>query len=151
MQDEVFAVFLWNKRITTMRTTEFHRREAALIRGESGITDLTEKLPFAAVILIKIRFRGITARTGTEVVDITFGTSADRPDLLAVAFLEVRNKFFISPVLTKIGDQRKFINLEFLIFGRMGIVISPLLKRDIPANEVDKPAVLLVKVLNNRK
>jgi hypothetical protein len=33
----------------------------------------------------------------------------------------------------------------------MGILISPLLKRDISADKIDEPAILLVKILNNRE
>lgn len=57
----------------------------------------------------------------------------------------------VSKRTLQFSDQREFINLEFLIFWRMGIIESPLLKRDISANKVNKPAVLLVKILNYRK
>lgn len=33
-------------------------------------------------------------------------------------------------------DDRKLINFEFLIFGRVGILIGPLLERDISADKV---------------
>ena len=45
----------------------------------------------------------------------------------------------------------KLVNFELFVFGRERIIKSPLLERDISANEVDQPAVLLIKVLNNRK
>ena len=48
-------------------------------------------------------------------------------------------------------DFWKFVHFELLIFWRMGIIESPLLKRDISANKVNKPAVLLIKILNYRK
>ena len=48
------------------------------------------------------------------------------------------------PVLFDKGfDTRQFIDFELLIFGRMGILIGPLLKRDISADKVYQPAVLL--------
>jgi hypothetical protein len=33
-------------------------------------------------------------------------------------------------------NDRKFINFEFLIFGRMRIIESPLFKRDISADKI---------------
>lgn len=68
-----------------------------------------------------------------------------------IAFLEVRDQLFISPVLAEVCDQRKFVNLEFLVFRGMGIIKSPLFEWDVSADEVDQPAVLLIKVLNNRE
>ena len=69
-------------------------------------------------------------------------------DFLTVTLFKVRDEFFIGPILTEISDKRKLINLEFLIFWRMRIIKSPLLERNISANKVDQPAVLLIKVLN---
>ena len=53
--------------------------------------------------------------------------------------------------MTEVSDQREFISFELLVLGRVGIIESPLLERDISANEVNKPAVLLVKILNYRE
>ena len=52
-------------------------------------------------------------------------------------------------IMTK--NPREFINLEFLIFRRMGIIKSPLLKRNISADKVKKPADLFMLVLNKLK
>jgi len=75
----------------------------------------------------------------------------DREYLLTITLFVVRDKFFISPVLAEVGDQWKFINFELLVFRKMGIIKSLLFERDVSAYEVDQPAVLLIKVLNNRK
>ena len=41
------------------------------------------------------------------------------------------------PVLFDKGfDDRKLINLEFLILWRMGVIKSPLFERDISANKI---------------
>ena len=69
-------------------------------------------------------------------------------NFLTITFFVVRDELFISPVLTEVSDQREFISFELLVLGRVGIIESPLLERDISANEVNKPAVLLVKILN---
>ena len=46
------------------------------------------------------------------------------------------------------NDDGKLINLELLIFGRMGIVESPLLQWNIFTDKVDKPAIHGVEFLN---
>ena len=147
VDDKVFPVFFGNKGISTVRAVQLHGREAAF-RRKPGRTDLAEELAFGAVILVKERFRGVTAWAGAVVRDIAFRASADGTDFLAIAFLVVRDKLFVSPVLAEVGDQREFINLELLVLRGMGIIESPLFERDISADEVDKPAVLAIKVLN---
>lgn len=55
------------------------------------------------------------------------------------------------PVLFDKGpDAREFVNLKLLILWRVGIVIGPLLEWYISTDKGDQPAVLLVKMLNNR-
>lgn len=147
VDDKVFPVFFGNKGISTVRAAQLHGREAAF-RRKPGRTDLAEELAFGAVILVKERFRGVTAWAGAVVRDIAFRASDDGTDFLAIAFLVVRDKLFVSPVLAEVGDQREFINLELLVLRGMGIIESPLFERDISADEVDKPAVLAIKVLN---
>ena len=46
-----------------------------------------------------------------------------------------------------IDDPGELIHLELLVLGRMGIIEGPLLERDISADEVDQPAVLLIKLM----
>lgn len=108
-------------------------------------------MSFGTIIFIKKRFRGITAGAGTVVRDVAFGSAADRTDLLTITFFKVREQFFISPVLSEVGDKREFINLELLVLWGVGIIKSPLFQRDISADKVNQPAVLLVKVLNERE
>ena len=151
MYDKVLAVFLWDQSIATVRAAQFHRGESTFIRGESRITDLTEELSLGTVVFVQKRFRCITTGTGAGVRDITFGSAADRTDLFAIAFFVVRDEIFISPVLTEISDQRKLINFELLVFGGMGIIKSPLLKGNISADKVEKPADLFMLVLNKLK
>ena len=45
-------------------------------------------------------------------------------------------------------DEREAVGGELLVLRGVGIIEGPLLERDISANEVNKPAVLLVKILN---
>lgn len=136
VQDEIFPVFLWNKGIAAMRAAQLNRRKTAIRRGEPGGTDLAEKLPFGTVVPVEKRLRGITTWAGAIVRDVTGRTAADRTDLLAITLFVVREKFFVSPVLAEVGDQREFINLEFLVFRRMGIIKSPLFEWDVSADKI---------------
>ena len=148
VDDKVFPVFFGNEGISTVWAAQFQGREAAFGGGKPGGADLTEQLAFGTIILVKKWLRGITAWAGTVVRDIAFRAAADGADHLAVAFFVVGDEFFVSPVLAEVGNQREFINLELLVFGRMGIIKSPLLEGDVSADEVNQPAVLAIKVLN---
>ena len=137
MDGEVFAVFLGDKGAAAMRATEFRQQKTALIRREPGITDFAQELPFGAIVLVKEWLGGITARTGAVIRDVAIGAAAYGADHLAVTFFVVREEILVSPVLPEVSDQRKLINFEFLVLGRMRIIKSPLFERDVSANKVD--------------
>ena len=125
--------------------------EAVFIRRKVCIANLAFELSGLAVIAVKIRLRGTAGRAGAVLRDVTFFASGDRFYLNIVPMFKVRNEEAPVPFLLDNLDLWKFIDLELLILWRMGIIESPLLERDISADEVDQPAVLLVKVLNYRK
>ena len=79
---------------------------------------------------------GATAGEDAADRDVTFRAAADGAYILSVTFFKVRDEFLVSPVLPEVGNQREFIDLELLVFWRMGIVESPLLERDISADKV---------------
>ena len=136
MKNEMFPVFLRNESVPTVRTSELQGRKPAFVRRKPGITDFTEKLSFGTIILVKEGFRSITTRTATAVWDNTGRTTADGKNLLAIAFLVVRDKVFVRPVLVVIRDQRELIDLELLVFGRMRIIKSPLLERNVSTDKI---------------
>ena len=103
-------------------------------------------MPFRTIVFVKEWFGCITAWAGTGIRDVAFRAAADRPDLFTIAFFVVRDEFFVSPVLAEVSDQREFIDFELLVLWRVGIIESPLLKRNISADKVNQPAVLLVLV-----
>lgn len=148
MYDKVLAVLLWNQSIPTVWTAQFHRGEATFIRGEPCSADFTEKLSLGTIIFVQKGLRCITAWASAVIRNVTFRPAADRTYLLTIAFFVVRDEILISPVLTEVGDQREFINLELLVFGGMGIIKSPLLKGNVPADKVKKSADLFMLVLN---
>lgn len=136
MNDEMFPVFLRDESVATMRASKFDGREATFIRREMGVTDFAEKLSFGTIILIKERFWSITTRTAAAVRDIEGRATTDGKDLLTVAFFVVRNEIFERTILAEVRDQGKIINLEFLIFGRMGIIKSPLSERKVSTDKI---------------
>lgn len=151
MDDKVLAVFLWNQSIPTVWTAQFHRGEATFIRGEPCSADFTEKLSLGTIIFVQKGLRCITTGASAVIRNVTFRPAADRAYLLTITFFEVRDEILISPVLTEVGDQRELINLELLVFGGMGIIKSPLLKGNVSADKVKKPADLFMLVLNKLK
>ena len=90
-------------------------------------------------------------RTGAFFGDIARRAAADRLNRFSVfpgiVFIEI----LPVPVLVVIDDLRKLIYLELLVLGGMGIIESPLLERDISADKVDQPAVLLIKLVAELK
>ena len=136
MNDEMLPVFLRDESVAAVRTPEFQGREATFIRRETGVTNFAEKLTFGTIILIKEGFWSITTGTGTAVGDIAGRTTTDGKNLFTVAFFVVRDEVFISPVLAEVSEQRKFINLEFLVLGRMRIIKSPLPERKVSTDKI---------------
>ena len=146
-----FRSFFGTRGVAALRAAQLHGREPAVPRGESGIAYLAEDLAFGSVVPVEVWHGCVTARAGAVLRDIAFRAAPDGADLLAIAFFVVRDKFFISPVLPEVSDQRKLVDLELLVFGGMGIIKGPLLEWNVSADKHDQPAVLLIKVLNKLK
>ena len=104
-----------------------------------------------SVIAVKIRLWGTAGGAGAVFRDVTFLTSGDGFYLNTVAAIKVRDQETPVPLMLDDLDFWKFVHFELLIFWRMGIIESPLLERNISADQVYQPAVLLVKILNYRK
>ena len=136
MQDKKLPVLFGDESIPAVRAAQLYRREAVILLGELRVTDLTGELSLGTVVLVKIRLGSLTTGTGTVIGDVTFGSPFDGTDLLAVTFLKVRDEFFVSPVLTEIRDQRKFINLVLLVFRGMGVIKHPLFEWDVSADKI---------------
>ena len=134
-----------------MRTAYFHRGEAILIGGELCSTDFTKKLSLRTIVFVKKRLWSSTARAGAVIRDIAFRPATDRTNLFTITLFVVKDEIFIVPILPEVCNPREFIYLEFLIFRGMGIIESPLLKRNIFADKVEKPTKLFMLVLNKLK
>lgn len=103
------------------------------------------------VITIKIRLWGTAGRAGAVLGDVTFFAAGDRFYLNMVPVFKVREEETPVPFMMDDLDFWKLVHSKFLIVWRMGIIESPLLERNISADKVYQPAVLLVKILNYRK
>ena len=125
--------------------------EAVFARGKVCIAYLAFQLAGLAVITVKIRLWGAAGRAGAVLRDVTFFASGDRFYLNIVAVFKVRDEETPVPFMMDDLDFWKLVHSKFLIFWRMGIIESPLLERNISADQVYQPAVLLVKILNYRK
>lgn len=152
MQDEMFPLFFRHKCFPTVRAAQSKLLcKAVLIRSKVCIADLAFELSCFSVIAVKIRLGSAAGRAGTFLRDVAFFTARDRFYFTMVPVFKVGDKKLPVPFMLDDLDFRKLVHFEFLIFRGMGIIKSPLLERNISADEVKQPAVLLVKILNNRE
>ena len=90
-----------------------------------------------SVIAVKIRLWGTAGRAGAVFRDVAFLTSGDGFYLNTVAVIKERNQETPVPFLLEDLNFWERVHFELLIFWRMGIIESPLLKWYISADEVD--------------
>ena len=103
------------------------------------MTDFAQNLGFLfSVVPHKVIYRGITSRTVAGGRDIAGNPPEYRSEFFVVALLVVGNEIFPVPFLLKRNDSGELVDLIFLIFGRVGIIKSPLFERDISADKVQK-------------
>ena len=122
--------------MVTMRATRGGKfGETVFLRRELGFANLTKNLPFISIITVKIRLWSIAERAGTIIRDVAFFTPCNGFDLYVVAVLEVRDKQTPVPFMVIKFDLGEFICFELLVLGRVGIVKSPLLERDISTDK----------------
>ena len=121
--------------------------ETALIRREACSADLTQQLADFTVVAVQIRLRSFAGRTGAFLWDIAIRPALYRSDRFSVFPCVVTVEILPVPVLVMVDDLWQLIHLKLLILGGMGIVEGPLLERDISADKVDQPAVLLIKLM----
>jgi hypothetical protein len=154
MYDEVLAVFLMTEVVIAMRALQNGSFGETVIScwRKKCLADFAYNLNFSfAIVPRQIIHGSITCRAGTVFWNIAFYTAKDRLYGFVVTLLVVRNKIFPIPILFIGDDFGKLIYFEFLIFGRVGVIKSPLLKRNISANKVNKPTNLFMLVLNELK
>ena len=137
MEEEVFPFFFSHKSFPAMRTAKGELfRKAVFFRGEVGAADLTAELPGFAVVAVEIRFRCATGRATAIIWDVAGFPPGDRPDLLAVTMLKVRDQELPVPLMLMELDPGEFIDFKFLVFRGMGIIKCPLLEWDVSADKI---------------
>lgn len=124
---------------------------SGLLTGDESLAaDFALVLPIAAVVVIEVQMGSPAERADGILRDVFPIAALDRFHSLAVFPLVVFQEEL--PVLSdERFDDGHPVNGRFLVFWGMGIVKGPLFERDVSANKLDQPAVLLIKVLNCMK
>ena len=148
MNTEEFTVFFSSKSFATVRAYQSKGSCNFFTGNESLTTD------FALILTV----------TTIVIVDVMMGSTAKRAysffgNRLTITTLNLLYRFTVFPLivfekeLPILFDEsfydRKLVNLKFLVLWRVRIIKSPLFERNISADKVNKPAVLLVKFLNS--
>ncbi len=148
MDGEVLAVFFRNKGMPAMGAEKSYRGGNLFTGNKSLSTDFTKELAMAAIIVVNVVVRSPAKRADGIVRDGFAIPALNRLHRLAIFPLVVFEEKL--PVLFDKGfDNGKCIRLELLVFRGVRVIKSPLLKRDISADEVNQPTILLIKVLNS--
>jgi hypothetical protein len=148
MDDKEFPVFLRDKDMAAVRALEFERLGSPFTGDEGLRADFALILSIATVIVIEIVMGSATDRTDSVNRNGLTIATIDRLKWFSVFNRVVLQQ--LPPVLfLKLTDDWQDISLEFLIFGRMDLIMSPLAKRDVFGDEKHQPTNLLILVLDN--
>ena len=150
MNAKEFTVFLVNKCIAAMRTNKPEWSDDFFPGRECLTADFALILTVTAIVIVNVMMRSSAKRAYSIFWDGLTITTLNRFDRLSILPLIVFEKEL--PILFDEGfDDRKLVNLEFLILRGVRIIESPLFQRNISADKVNKPADLLMLVLNKVK
>ncbi len=142
----MFPVFLVDQCMTAVWAAPgIAFEKAVVIRREVGITDFAFALALPAIVAVKIGLWSIAGRTGAVFRDIALLAPGYGFDLLVVTGFKVGDKELPVPFTVVDLDIRELIGFKLLIFRGVGVVKSPLFERDIFADKMNEPAILLVK------
>ena len=132
---EEFTVFLGNQGITTVRAGKPERCGNNVTGGESLTAYFTLVLSIATIIVVDEMVRSSTEGTDGILRDSFSVSALNRFYCFSVLPFIVFEKEL--PVLfDKRFHDRKLIDFKSLVFRRVGIIKSPLLKMDISANKI---------------
>ena len=147
MNAKEFTVYLGNECIAAMRTDKPERSDDFFSGRECLSTDFALILTVTAIVIVEVMMRSSAKRANSIFWDGLTITTLNRFNRLSILPLIVFEKEL--PILFDEGfDDRKLVNLEFLILRGVGIIESPLFQWYISADKVNKPADLLMLVLN---
>ena len=121
--------------MSAVRTAKAKRSGNDFTGSKSLSANFALILAIAAVVIVDVMMRSPTKRTYDVFGNGSPITALNRFNRLSVLPLIIFEKEL--PILFDEGfDDRKLINLEFLILWRVGIIESPLLERDISADKI---------------
>ena len=114
------AFFYNTESVVAMRTLIGNKLIMLFPRFKSAGADGALKLPFTTVVIVEIIMRSTTSRAYSVSRNVTLRitTNSNRFNQFTVAFMKVSNEFFVV-VFFRFEDDRRSINLEFLIFRRV--------------------------------
>ena len=118
--------------------------------GEGVLTDLAKDLSFGTVVFVEINFGCVASWAFAVVRDIAFPAAAYwfyGFVIVLVTPLKVLHEVSVIPRFY-MEYQWEFIHFKLLIFRRVGVIKSPLLERDVLADKVYQPDILLIELLN---
>lgn len=152
MDTEVFAVFDMLEGMAAVRALEFERGNH-FFSGYKGLSaDLALELPTAAGVVVDILVR--------SPAEGAYGIRGNRARLAFVrldrfyGFAVAETIVFVPELLILLDerlDNRQLIRKELLVFWTVEFIMSPLLERNISADEKNKPANLAILFLNDMK
>ena len=146
MYAEELTVFFGDEGVSAVRTGKAKRCCNDFTGAEGLTTDFTLVLTVTSIIVVYVVMWSPTQRADGIFRNGFTITALNWFYRLTVFPLIVFKKK--QPVLFDKGfDDRKLIDLKFLILWGMGIIKAPLLKRDISADKVNQPTVLLIKLM----
>ena len=147
---EELPVLFWDKGVPAIRTHEPNGRGNNLPRDERLATDLALVLPVPAIVIIEIVVRSATEGTDNILRDGFPVTPLDRSDGLAI-LPEIVLEEELPVLFDERLEERETVSGKLLVFRGVGIIESPLLERNISADEVQEPANGFILFLNYSK
>ena len=135
MYTEKFTVFLWRKCVPAVRAAKAKRSGNDFTGSEGLSTNFALILTIAAVVIVDVMMRSPTKRTYDVFRNGSSITTLNRFDRFSV-FPKIVFEKELPVLLDKSFNDRKLINLKFLICRGIGIVKGPLFERYISANKV---------------
>ena len=135
VNDEVLTVFFRNEGVATVRTEQTHRSSNIFSSSECLTANLALILTIAAIVVVDVMMRSTTERTDGVLRNGFTIFTLDRLWLFSILPFIVFEKEL--PILfDERFYDRKLVNFKLLVLWRMGIIESPLFKRNISANKI---------------
>ena len=123
--------------------------ETVVLRGEHRAADLAQELAFGTIVAVEVLGRGVTARALRIGRNTAFAAPANRPELAAVVGALVFTPEVLPVLFLQGDDPWELIRFELLVLWGMCLIISPLLERDVSADKTEKPAFLIIKIIDD--